>query len=94
MMNMGQLHKVQAQLHIIIGPQHISIPFESDATAEREFKQTLAMLHEKDRHYRIINHGQGSVWIDLSAVSAMTWTREQRVATPMPGLAGPMPMHG
>lgn len=88
MMNMGVSQKVKAALHLLIGQQPISVQFETNEGAEREWRTTTSLIGKGDDylvHHCIITHENGAVWIRLSAVNAVTWTKEARVTAPMGG---------
>ena len=83
MMNMGMSQKIKAQLHVIVGPQHISIAFETDEGAQSQWSILVGMLaKKKPGDFITMSHEMGAVWIDLASIDGATWTKEQRVTVP------------
>lgn len=77
---MGQYQKVNAQVHVLLGVHHIPIPFESDAMAEKEWNLITKMVAErKPGDFKVNIFSTGAVWFDLAHVTAVSWTKEQRV---------------
>jgi hypothetical protein len=90
---MGISQKVQAMLHMVVGPQNISLPFETDDGAERQFQTLAGMLaKQKPGDFATIHHDNGTVWLKLSAVDAITWTKEKRITQPAGMMPGPQGM--
>lgn len=90
---MMQIQKIKAQVHMLVGATPIAVQYETDAGAEQQWKTITGMLKtKKPGDFVVVTHEGGSVWIDLMCLNVVTWTKEQRVSTPMhPGLAAPGP---
>jgi hypothetical protein len=79
--------------HMVIGTQNISLPFETEAGAEGQYKIVAGMLaKQQPGDYATIFHDNGAVFVKLSAVDAVTWTKEQRITQPAGMMPGPQGM--
>lgn len=96
-MPMAQIQKVNAQLHIVFGTQHIAIAFMSNEIAEGEWKQLCAIMERRingstPREFYVIRHDQGEVLIDVDAITAVTWQKEQRVPVNLGAMPSGLPL--
>ena len=97
MMNMGMSQKIKAQVIVAFGGQNVTLQKETNAEAEKEFKRLRSLITQLDEdgaRFLCVDHENGAALVDIKAITALAWTKEQRVMHQVPGSLPVGPFNG